>query len=97
VICNACPSKPECTDSDEGREIVRALDPWPHSEAGRFHRGVCLVLVSLAGLIALMELIRHHESAELLVSTAVLSVVFAAGLRLVPAFLNSPARFPGST
>ena len=23
-----------CTDSDRGREIVRPLDPWPHSEAG---------------------------------------------------------------
>ena len=24
----------------DGREIVRPLDPWPHSEAGRFHRGI---------------------------------------------------------
>ena len=23
------------TDSDHGREVVRPLDPWPHSEAGR--------------------------------------------------------------
>jgi hypothetical protein len=33
-ICNGCPRKAACTDSDRGREIVRPLDPWPHSEAG---------------------------------------------------------------
>ena len=38
-VCNGCPRKEACTDSDRGREIVRPLDPWPHSEAGRFHRG----------------------------------------------------------
>jgi hypothetical protein len=32
-VCNPCPHKATCTDSDRGREIVR-LDPWPHSEAG---------------------------------------------------------------
>jgi hypothetical protein len=39
-VCNHCPSKTNCTDSEEGREVVRAMDPWPHSEAGRFHRGI---------------------------------------------------------
>ena len=48
-ICNACPAKADCTDSDRGREIVRPLDPWPHSEAGRFHRGIALLMVALAG------------------------------------------------
>src|SRR5262249_8865877 len=33
-VCNACRLKARCTDSDRGREIVRPLDPWPHSEAG---------------------------------------------------------------
>ena len=42
-VCNACPRKAACTDSDHGREIVRPLDPWPHSEAGRFHRGISLL------------------------------------------------------
>jgi len=26
-ICNGCPRKPDCTDSDRGREIVRPVDP----------------------------------------------------------------------
>jgi hypothetical protein len=50
-VCNACPRKGACTDSDHGREIVRPLDPWPHSEAGRFHRGIALLMVGLALLI----------------------------------------------
>ena len=29
-VCNGCPRKADCTDSDEGREIVRPLDRWPH-------------------------------------------------------------------
>ena len=53
-ICNGCPRKDGCTDSDRGREIVRPLDPWPHSEAGRFHRGLSLMLVALAVLIVLV-------------------------------------------
>ena len=44
----AARARRRCTDSDRGREIVRPLDPWPHSEAGRFHRGLALMLVALA-------------------------------------------------
>jgi hypothetical protein len=94
--CNACPSKSDCTDSDAGREIVRAIDPWPHSEAGRFHRGICLVLVALAGLIVAVESLRHHEAHELIVLAAVFACVVLAAGRLVPAFRSSPVNFPGS-
>jgi len=38
TTCNRCPLKPGCTDSDQGRELTRALDPWLESEIGRFHR-----------------------------------------------------------
>jgi hypothetical protein len=38
-ICNACPVKSDCTSSPHGREITRPTQPWPHSEAARFHRG----------------------------------------------------------
>jgi hypothetical protein len=94
--CNACRRKPDCTDSDVGREIVRAMDPWPHSEAGRFHRGLCLVLVALAGLIVALETVRHHEPRELIVLAVVLACVFLTAGRLVPAFRSSPVNFPGS-
>ena len=63
-ICNACPAKGRRIDSDHGREIVRPLDPWPHSESGRFHRVIALLLVALSGLILVVELARHHTAAE---------------------------------
>ncbi|MEU6414122.1 hypothetical protein [Microbispora sp. NPDC046933] len=43
----------------DGREMVRALRPWPHSEAGCFHRGLTLVLVVLAASPALIQAVRH--------------------------------------
>ena len=35
-VCNGCRVKDECTDSFEGREIALPIDPWPHSDDGRF-------------------------------------------------------------
>ena len=61
-ICNGCPRKAACTDSDRGREIVRPLDPWPHSEAGRFHRVIALMLIALAVMICLVALALHHAA-----------------------------------
>src|SRR5215210_9028787 len=63
-ICNGCPAKAACTDSDHGREIVRPLDPWPHSEAGRFHRTIALVMVALAAVVLLVAAVRHHGLAD---------------------------------
>ena len=63
-ICNGCALKDACTDSDQGREIVRPLDPWPHSEAGRFHRAVSLVLVGVAVLVLVAGGVRNHAPAE---------------------------------
>ncbi len=74
-ICNACRRKHACTDSDRGREIVRAMDPWPHSEAGRFHRVIALLLVGLGLLILLAEVARHHRPGE----AGLLLAVFVLG------------------
>lgn len=93
-VCNACPAKADCTDSDHGREIVRSLDPWPHSEAGRFHRGVCVVLAALAALIAALALARSDGSADVLALSAVLGVSVAAAGRLLGAFRRTPTGFP---
>ena len=95
-VCNACPSKHRCTDSDEGREVVRPLDPWPHSEAGRFHRVMALTMVVLGGLILLVELVRHHEPRELaLLAALAVGAALAArwllrDLRLHPAGFSEP-------
>jgi hypothetical protein len=49
-VCNACPVKATCTTSASGREVQRAVDSWPASEAARFHRGIACVVVVL-GLV----------------------------------------------
>jgi hypothetical protein len=93
-ICNYCPAKAECTDSDEGREVVRAMDPWPHSEAGRFHRGISLAVALIAGLILVVEAIRNHAPLELAVLGAVLATAMLVAWHLHAAFRATPANFP---
>ena len=93
-ICNHCPTKADCTDSDEGREVVRLMDPWPHSEAGRFHRGISLSVAGIAALILVFELVRNHAPAEILVLGAMLAATFAVARHMHKAFRASPANFP---
>ena len=93
-ICNHCQAKTDCTDSDEGREVVRAMDPWPHSEAGRFHRGISLAVALIAGLILAAEAIRHHAPLELVVLGAVLVAGMLVAWHLHAAFRATPANFP---
>jgi len=93
-ICNACPLKEQCTDSDEGREIVRPLDPWPHSEAGRFHRMISLTLVVLAALIAFVALARNHELADSATLGALVLASALVGRLLLRDLRRHPANFP---
>jgi hypothetical protein len=82
-VCNACLAKPGCTESDDGREIVRALDSWPRSEAGRFHRVLSVMLVLLAALLVSVELVRHRDPLEVLLLGLVLVAVLATGRLLI--------------
>jgi hypothetical protein len=93
-VCNGCPRKDACTDSDRGREIVRPLDPWPHSEAGRFHRGLSLLMVGLAGMLLLVEVARHHRPAEAAVLLAVGALAGLSAAWLLKDFRAHPAGFP---
>jgi hypothetical protein len=93
-ICNHCPAKSDCTDSEHGREVVRAMDPWPHSEAGRFHRGISLVVALIAGLIPAAETLRNHAPLDLAVLGAALTVVALTLRHLYSAFRTTPANFP---
>lgn len=92
-VCNACPAKPGCTDSDEGREIVRSLDSWARSEAGRFHRVLSMTLVLLAVLLLSAELVRHRDPSELLLLSLLLVASLAAGRRLAREWLTAPPTF----
>lgn len=93
-ICNGCPAKERCTDSDEGREIVRPLDPWPHSEAGRFHRVISLMLVGLAALIAVVALTRNHRPADAAALGALIVVSALLARFLIRDLRRHPANFP---
>jgi hypothetical protein len=94
VVCNACPRKSDCTSDDGGREIVRPLRPWPHSEAGRFHRGLALVLVVLAALLATVEAVRRHTPSELVLAGATAAAAAAVGWWLTAHFRATPTGFP---
>lgn len=93
-VCNGCPRKPQCTDSDRGREIVRPLDPWPHSEAGRFHRAISLLLVAVAGFVLLVEAARHHRPEEATLLIALLAAAALAGRWMAHDLRVPPAGFP---
>jgi hypothetical protein len=81
ATCNGCPLKSSCTDSVDGRVVTRSLDPWLASEIGRFHRGLSLVLVGLAAVLATLALSRQHTEADVLVLGPTLFVVVVVAWR----------------
>jgi hypothetical protein len=96
-ICNACPVKADCTTSPHGREITRETQPWPHSEAARFHRGIVLVLVGLAALLLVATGVVHHKPGEVVVLLSVLVLDGVLAIRFTEHFRRSPAGFPAAT
>jgi hypothetical protein len=68
----------------DGLEVSRSLDPWLETQIGRFHQGLSLVLVELAGLIVTVALIRNHDDADALVlGPMLLAVALFAWRRLL--------------
>lgn len=93
TACNSCPLKSLCTDSDDGREIVRPLATWPHSEVARFHRGLSLLLLLLAGLVLAVAGLRHLGEAGLGVLAGPMMLVLLMTRRLWPVFRATPSGF----
>jgi len=87
-ICNACSIKHLCTESEEGREIEHNPDSWLESEIARFHRGISLALLFLAGLLLVVEIIRHQRPMELLILSGLLVPIALLGSQLLSAFLT---------
>lgn len=94
AVCNACPVQDTCTDSREGREITRAVDPWPHSEAGRFHRGIAVMLVALAAFVLAVVLVRNHEPVDLALLAPLLLGSLVATWWLARDLIHTPSNFP---
>jgi len=94
-ICNCCHKKPDCTDSDEGREIEHRVDSWVQSEIRHYHRGFSLILLLLAALILLAQLLWFKQPRDLLLVGSLLAVVSALGVHLLAGFRNSQTAAPG--
>lgn len=93
-VCNSCPVKSTCTTSTHGRELTREVDPWPFSEAGRFHRGLACVITGLALIMVLGMLIDRHSPTEILVLGGTAVMVVAGGLPLAKHLWNTPSNAP---
>jgi hypothetical protein len=94
VVCNSCPVKSTCTTSPSGREIAREVDPWPHSEAGRFHRGIACAIALIAVLLPLGEVVGSHEPPEVAVLLSASFLVVLTSLPLVSHLRRTPTGFP---
>ena len=81
--CNGCHKKGDCTDSDQGREIEQRLDLWLQTGLNRFHRGLSLTLLVLAGLLLVVETLRYPGTIRAGLPAGLLVVIAFAGVRLV--------------
>ncbi len=93
-VCNACPRKADCTDSDEGRELSRTLDPWPHSEAGRFHRVIAIAIACFGVLVLGAGAALHHGAGDLAVLGGALLVSTGTAVYLLADLRAAPSGFP---
>jgi hypothetical protein len=94
AVCNACPVKASCTTSPHGREVTREIDPWPHSEAGRFHRGIACVVALIGVFLPLGMLASRPGPVDLLVLLATVGVVGLASVPLARHLWHTPSGFP---
>jgi hypothetical protein len=94
VVCNACPVKETCTTSQHGREVSRNVDPWPSSEAERFHRGVACAVAVLAVLWPLATTLTGRTGTEIVVLVGASLAVALASWPLWSHLHRSPAGFP---
>ncbi|HEX6246357.1 MAG TPA: hypothetical protein VFZ64_00685 [Nocardioidaceae bacterium] len=93
-VCNACPVKDTCTTSEHGREITRNVDPWPSSEAERFHRAIACTVAVLAVLWPLVTMAGERTGIELAVLGGAALLVAIGSWPLWSHLRRSPAGFP---
>lgn len=94
AVCNSCPVKDRCTTSAHGREVTREIDPWPHSEAGRFHRGLACCVAGLAVLLPVGMLASGPRPADLAALAVTIAATGLAGLPLARHLWRTPSGFP---
>lgn len=90
-ICNRCDLKHRCTDSQAGRSIEHHSDSWLQSEVRRFHRGLSLVLLTLALLLLSIEWLSHPGTYERALLGFMLAAIASIVVRLART-LGTPIR-----
>ena len=93
-VCNVCHRKADCTDSTAGREVTRAIDPWPHSEAGRFHRVIAVAMVGFGLLVIGAGAGLNHGPADVAILGSAFLVCAAVGLYLLSGLRATASGFP---
>lgn len=84
------------TTSPPGSELTPPTRPWPRSEAARFHRAMVLLPISLAAVLLLVMIVRHHQPGDLAV---IIGPFLAAGLmtrRFTTHLRGTPHGFPAA-
>lgn len=93
-ICNACPVKASCTTSSAGREVQRAVDSWPASEAARFHRWIACAVVALGLVWPLGTALTGPGPDSLLVLAAAVAVALLLSVPLWSHLRRNPVFIP---
>lgn len=98
AVCGRCPAKQECSPTPGPREITREVDPWPYSDAGRFHRGIALCIgvigVFLPAAMLVSQLLSARRPGDLVVLGATVGVGLLATLPLGRHLVHTPDSFP---
>lgn len=77
-------------------DAPRPADPedWPHSEVQRFHAVISTLVATVAVVLAVAEIVRHHRPTETAVLTAVGLLHALLGGRLLVRLLRKPLHTP---
>lgn len=94
AVCGRCPAKQECSPSPGPRELTREVDPWPYSDAGRFHRGIALAIAVIAVFLPAAMLVGAGSAADVVVLLATVAVGLTATLPLARHLWRTPVTFP---
>jgi hypothetical protein len=94
AICGRCPVKQTCSPTPGPRELTRPVDPWPHSETGRFHRGLAVCVAAAGLMLTVGSLIAHHDVGDVIVLGTTTVVLMSGLCRLGVDLLRTPANAP---